>query len=60
MFVIKNYNLWVDLKDISNKREIIVYDAKSKFTKKSFGQTFVKYLALNANSMPLSIKKHFL
>lgn len=36
MFIIKNYKLWVDVKNIYNKKEIRAYDAKLNFTKKAF------------------------
>lgn len=58
MFAIKNHELCVDVIHIFNQREIRLFDAKSKFTKRSNGQKCVGYLGPNnLNSIPLNTKK---
>lgn len=60
MFIKRNYNLWVDVNKICNKKEIRAYYSQLNFTKKAFGQKYVDYLGSTFyNSMPIYTKKMY-
>lgn len=58
MYIIKNYEHFFVVENIRKKRELMVFDVKVFYCKKTFGQHFIDYLSPNYyNAMPLHIKK---
>ena len=61
MYLVKNFNMDKDHKDLSRIREYRKYDLTVKYAYKSFGQCFVDYLGPTFfNSMPVEFKKKIL
>jgi len=59
MYLVKNFNLDKDYKDISRTREFKKYDLTVKYANKSFGHCFIDYLCTTIfNSLPIILKKN--
>jgi len=58
LYVIQNYETFVDMEIIGKKREVRAFDVNIIYYKKAFGQKFINYLGPKYfNLMPLNLKK---
>jgi len=58
VYIIKNFESYLDINKVLVKRENRAFDVKMEYPKKTFGQKFIDYLSSkNYNLMPISIKK---
>jgi hypothetical protein len=58
LYIIKNFESYMDINKVIVKRENRAFDVKMEYPKKTFGQKFIDYLGpKNYNLMPINIKK---